>query len=167
MKKIIAIIMCLVIACGVFAACSKKEPDKNDPGAAENTSAVTTATITTDSAVIKEADAINLIKSYSAEELSLSDDDYKNCHYLVNKSGIKVENDYYISVIAAITSEKKGDDGKTYVNFDHKGEYFIRYDGKQILKKDMTSEEDKYSELKVKEVPTSAAAQEAAEDTTK
>ncbi len=172
MKKILAVVLCLVMACGVFAACTKKEPEKNDPAIAESTAPVsTTAAVTTDSAKIKESDAIDLIKSYSAKELSLSDEDYKECHFLVNSSGIQIKDDYYISVVAAIMSENTGEDGKTYVNFDHRGEYYIRYDGKQILKKDMSSEEEKYTELEVKELPADDGEKEeteaASEETTK
>ena len=157
MKKVFAILISLVVICSAFAACSK--PQKDQPTTVpETVTAKQVDKTTTDTAKIKNADAANLIKSYSAKQLSLTDKEKKECSFLTNDSGVKIGDDYYISVIAAYKISEKGEDGKTYIKFDHRGEYYIRYDGKKILKKNMDNKEkDEYTELKVKEVPTTEA----------
>lgn len=149
MKKLISILLCVsVIACS-FVACSSKKAEES-PTNDQNV-------VTTDAAVIKEADAINLIqKQYSAVELGLSAEDYETCSFMVASSGAEVDGEYYIKVIATQKQEHKNENGESSFTFDIKGEYYISYDGKKILKKDM-SVEDKYDELEVKEVPTTKA----------
>lgn len=153
MKKVLAIIICLAIAVCAFTACSSKKSDK------EKTTEKTTASsqMTTDTAVIKEADAINLIESYSDKELGLSAKDRKKASFMVAGEGVKIEGENYIEVVATVKKEHKDGDNTTYT-FDHLGMYYIRYDGKKILKKDMKSKEDKYSEMKVKAVPSTTTA---------
>ncbi|MBE6742115.1 MAG: hypothetical protein E7570_07415 [Ruminococcaceae bacterium] len=153
MKKVLAIIICLAIAVCAFTACSSKKPDK------EKTTEKTTASsqMTTDTAVIKEADAINLIESYSDKELGLSAKDRKKASFMVAGEGVKIDGENYIEVVATVKKEHKDGDNTTYT-FDHLGMYYIRYDGKKILKKDMKSKEDKYSEMKVKAVPSTTTA---------
>lgn len=164
MKKILSIVLSLVIIMGVFAGCSGKTDDPKETTKAKETTATTE--VTTDEAVVKEADAIELIKSYSAKELGLSKDDYKKCSFMVGGEGIKIDKAYYIKVIAAIKNSQKDKDGKEVYTFDVKGEYFISYDGKKVLKRDLKSTEDKYDELEVKEVPTKEQTTKA-ESTTK
>ena len=163
MKKIIAVLVSVCLAACVFAACSNKTDDKIDQN--ETGVVVSTSTITTDEAKIIDSDAIKLIKSYSPEELSLTQEQYDNCSFMVSSSGIEVQGDYYVEVIATIKEEHQNDDGTVSYTFDNQGEYFIRYDGKQILKRDVTAaEEDAYEEMEVKEVPTTAS--DSAEETT-
>ena len=157
MKKVLALLICISLVICVFAACSKddKKPEEN--------SVSTTQEITTDDAKIAESDAINLIKSYSAKELGLTDKEYKECSYLVKSSGVKYQKNYYINVIATVKTaheDTTDTDGKkvTTYTFDNKGEYFIRYDGKEILARN--GEDGKYRKLKVKAVPTTVAATE-------
>ena len=162
MKKIFVILICISVVFGVFAACSKD--GKED----KSTTVATTQEITTDDAQIAESDAINLIKSYTPEELGLTDKEYKDCSFLVKKSGVKYKDSYYVNVIATIKTEHEDTtdaDGKkvTSYTFDNKGEYFIRYDGKEILAK---NGDGKYRKLKVKAVPTTTAKAET-ETTTK
>ena len=157
MKKFLSVIICLVLVCTAFAACSNKDK-KDDGNKKTQTTVAKVEQTTTDLAKIKGSDATELIKSYSAEELSLTEEEKKECTYLTNTSGIKIGNEYYISVVVAYANSKKGEDGKTYTNFDHRGEYYIRYDGKKILKKNMKNKEkDEYTELKVKELKTTKA----------
>lgn len=105
--------------------------------------------ITTDNAKITEADAINLIESYSAEELGLTEDKRKECKFMVASAGEKIEKNYYVKVIATIATEHKNEEtGKSTFTFDNQGEYYIRFDGKQILSKNMDG--DDYKELKIK-----------------
>ena len=162
MKKYLLPILAVIICFTVFAACSKNADDSTTDADGKIT------TITTEPAAIIGDHAIKLIKSYSAEELSLTEEEFKECQFMVRKSGNEIHGDYYIQVIATVPTEhKKEGDDNTYYSFDNKGEYYIRYDGKQILKKNM-DEEDSYEELEVKELPTSAddSAHEASSDTT-
>jgi len=123
-KKALALILSAVIIVCAMAGCSAKEEEPS-----------TTAPITTDSAVIKEADAINLIKTYTAQQLGLegSLEDYR---IMVGSSGEEVEGKYYIKVIASKVSEP-GADGT--VTIDTYGQYFISYDGTSILNFDETN----------------------------
>ena len=163
MKKILAILLTLTLVVLAFAACSKAS--KDEPTTVPTVTAKQVERTTTDIAKIKNGDAAELIKSYSAKELSLTDKEKKECSFLTNDSGIKIKDDYYICVIAAYMNSQKGEDGKTYTTFDHRGEYYIRYDGKKILKKNMENKEkDEYTELKVKELKTTEASTEAASD---
>lgn len=175
MKKYFAIVLSIIVIVCAFVACSSgKDGGKDGNKAASvknNTSHIsetqltqtptadskTTTGITTDKAVIKEADAINLIQSYSAKELKLNKDDYKNCSYMVASSGEYLESkkEYYVKVIATIkTAHENNETHEITYTFDTKGEYYIRYDGKQILVRDMDSKKEKFEELKVKPVPT-------------
>ena len=152
MKKLFAVLISLCIVLTVFAACGKNN-DNDDHGNEPESESNAVSVITTDEAKISAADAVDYIRGYSAEELSLSDEDYENCSFMVNNSGVQIENDYYVEVIATIKSAHTNEDGSESYTFDNKGEYFIRYDGKQVLKKDMASDETKYDEMELKELP--------------
>ena len=156
MKKTLVILLSIIVIFAAFAACSK--PTKDQPTTVPSQTVQKVEKTTTDLAKIKNGEAAELIKSYSAKELSLTDKEKKECSFLTNDSGIKIKDDYYICVIAAYMNSQKGEDGKTYTTFDHRGEYYIRYDGKQVLKKNMKNKEkDEYTELKVKEIKTTEA----------
>jgi archaellum component FlaG (FlaF/FlaG flagellin family) len=153
MKKILICIICVAMAVGVFGACAKKDANDKTTAAAQ----ATTEKMTTDSAVIKEADAINLIESYSDDELGLTAKQRKTASFLVASNGVKIEDGNYIEVIATVKKEHKEGD-KTTFTFDNLGVYYIRYDGKKIMRKDMESETPKYIDMKVKAVPSTTAA---------
>ncbi len=166
MKKILIALLCIAMIVAAFAACGKSA-DK-DEKTTENP--MTTQTITTDDAVIANNDAIALIQSYSAKELGLTKQDMKDCSFLVNSSGVKHDGQYYVSVIATIkiaheaTTNDQGEEVISYT-FDKKGDYLIRYDGKEILAKNGDSD---YRKLKVKAVPsTTAHTEKETEKTTK
>lgn len=152
MKKILPILLCVCVIASVFVACSSGK--KDDATTAQSTSS---NIITTDKAKITEADAVNYIQSYDKKELGLTADEMKNCKFMVANSGEKIEKDYYIKVIATVATEHKDKEtGKSTFTFDNKGEYFIRYDGKQVLTRDVKT--GKYSEMKVKKYETTAPA---------
>ncbi len=151
MKKIILCILCLSMVVCAFGACAKNNDEKTT-----GIKQATTEEMTTDSAVIKEADAINLIKSYSDDELGLTAEDRKKASFMVASNGVKIDKKYYIEVIATIKNEHKEGDKITYT-FDNLGVYYIRYDGKKIMRLDMKSEEEKYIDMKIKAVPTTTA----------
>lgn len=129
-KKTISIILCaFIIICSVaFASCSKQE-----------SKAETASAVATEKAKIKDADAINYIESYSSKQLGLTEDDRAKCSFMVASDGEEINGKSYIQVIAAIKKEHKSDDGQATYTFDTKGEYYISFDGDEVLKKDGNS----------------------------
>lgn len=129
-KKAISIILCaFIIICSVaFASCSKQESKTE-----------TASAVATEKAKIKDADAINYIESYSSKQLGLTEDDRAKCSFMVASDGEEINGKSYIQVIAAIKKEHKGDDGQTTYTFDTKGEYYISFDGDEVLRKDGNS----------------------------
>lgn len=139
-KVIVTLLAVFVVACA-FVGCSNNTEDET----------VSSTTITTSPAVIKDSDAVDLIKTYTAEELKLdgSLDDYK---IMVNNSGQEIDGKYYIKVIASKVSEPDAD-GR--VTIDTYGQYFINYDGSEILV--YNEADDTYTPMAdVHEVPESA-----------
>lgn len=140
-KKIFVVVMTVVVAVFAFAGCSDNTEDET----------ASSTTITTAPAIIKDSDAVDLIKTYTAEELKLdgSLDDYK---IMVNNSGHQIDGKYYIKVIASKVSEPDAD-GR--VTIDTYGQYFINYDGSEILIYNET--DDTYTPMAdIHKVPESA-----------
>lgn len=129
-KKAISIILCaFIIICSVaFASCSKQE-----------SKAETASAVATEKAKIKDADAINYIESYSSKQLGLTEDDRAKCSFMVASDGEEINGKSYIQVIAAIKKEHKSDNGQARYTFDTKGEYYISFDGDEVLRKDGNS----------------------------
>lgn len=134
-QKAVAIILGACTICSVltFTACSKQDTTKEE------------SVIVTEKAKIKDADAINYIESYSSKQLGLTEDDRAKCSFMVASDGEEIDGKKYIKIIAAIKNEQKGDDGKTTYTFDTKGEYFISFNGDEVLKKSG----DAYSKLEL------------------
>lgn len=129
-KKAISIILCaFIIICSVaFASCSKQE-----------SKAETASAVATEEAKIKDADAISYIESYSSKQLGLTEDDRAKCSFMVASDGEEINGKSYIQVIAAIKKEHKSDDGQATYTFDTKGEYYISFNGDEVLRKDGNS----------------------------
>lgn len=129
-KKAMSIILCaFIIICSVaFASCSKQE-----------SKAETASAVATEKAKIKDADAINYIENYSSKKLGLTEDDRAKCSFMVASDGEEINGKSYIQVIAAIKKEHKSDDGQATYTFDTKGEYYISFDGDEVLRKDGNS----------------------------
>lgn len=129
-KKAISIILCaFIIICSVaFASCSKQESTTE-----------TASAVATEKAKIKDADAINYIESYSSKQLGLTEDDRAKCSFMVASDGEEINGKSYIQVIAAIKKEHKSDDGQATYTFDTKGEYYISFNGDEVLRKDGNS----------------------------
>lgn len=134
-QKAVAIILGACTICSVltFTACSKQDATKEE------------SVIATEKAKIKDADAINYIESYSSKQLGLTDEEKKACSFMVASDGEEIDGKKYIKIIAAIKNEQKGNDGKTTYTFDTKGEYFISFNGDEVLKKSG----DTYSKLEL------------------
>lgn len=95
--------------------------------------------VATEKAKIKDADAINYIENYSSKQLGLTEDDRAKCSFMVASDGEEINGKSYIQVIAVIKKEHKGDDGQATYTFDTKGEYYISFDGDEVLRKDGNS----------------------------
>jgi hypothetical protein len=136
MKKILSILLASLMIVCVFAGCSNS--DAQD----------TAVEITTDSAKIKNNDAIHYIEdSYTVEELGLADvtEDYS---FMVVSDGFEYNGEYYIKVVANIVTQNEGvtaEDGSKTFSMKTVGEYLISYDATKVLMKNMDTEE--YSEL--------------------
>lgn len=134
-QKTVAIILGACTICSVltFTACSKQDTTKEE------------SVIVTEKAKIKDADAINYIESYSSKQLGLTEDDRAKCSFMVASDGEEIDGKKYIKIIAAIKNEQKGNDGQVTYTFDTKGEYFISFNGDEVLKKSG----DAYSKLEL------------------
>ena len=111
---------------------------------------VVTGEDATAKAEVKDNDAIEKIKTFSAEQLGLSDKDYKlytdnkeQAHSLmVAQQSYIIKGEAYVQVIAAIKKENK--DGTLSITPVMK--YYISFDGETILKED-PKEAGNYQEL--------------------
>ena len=160
MKKFLAVLLAAVTVACMFVACSKAD-DKN-------TTQSTTASVenATDKAKIKDSDAINFIKtSYTKKELGL-DKVKEKYHFMISQNGVKIGKKQYVKVAANIM--KKNDttskDGKQTYSLTPVGEYYISFDGDEVLMKDLKS--GKYKKLENRYQDYSAKGQ-TAQSTTK
>lgn len=160
MKKFLAVLLAAVTVACMFVACSKAD-DKN-------TTQSTTASVenATDKAKIKDSDAINFIKtSYTKEELGL-DKVKEKYDFMISQNGVKIGKKQYVKVAANIM--KKNDttskDGKQTYSLTPVGEYYISFDGDEVLMKDLKS--GKYKKLENRYQDYSAKGQ-TAKSTTK
>ena len=149
MKKFLAVLLAAVTVACMFVACSKAD-DKN----------------TTDKAKIKDSDAINFIKtSYTKKELGL-DKVKEKYDFMISQNGVKIGKKQYVKVAANIM--KKNDttskDGKQTYSLTPVGEYYISFDGDEVLMKDLKS--GKYEKLENRYQDYSAKGQ-TAQSTTK
>ncbi len=160
MKKFLAVLLAAVTVACMFVACSKAD-DKN-------TTQSTTASVenATDKAKIKDSDAINFIKtSYTKEELGL-DKVKEKYDFMISQNGVKIGKKQYVKVAANIM--KKNDttskDGKQTYSLTPVGEYYISFNGDEVLMKDLKS--GKYEKLENRYQDYSAKGQ-TAQSTTK
>lgn len=160
MKKFLAVLLAAVTVACMFVACSKAD-DKN-------TTQSTTASVenATDKAKIKDSDAIDFIKTaYTKEELGL-DKVKEKYDFMISQNGVTIDKKQYVKVAANIM--KKNDttskDGKQTYSLTPVGEYYISFDGDEVLMKDLES--GKYKKLENRYQDYSAKGQ-TAESTTK
>lgn len=160
MKKFLAVLLAAVTVACMFVACSKAD-DKN-------TTQSTTASVenATDKAKIKDSDAINFIKtSYNKKELGL-DKVKEKYDFMISQNGVKIGKKQYVKVAANIM--KKNDttskDGKQTYSLTPVGEYYISFNGDEVLMKDLKS--GKYKKLENRYQDYSAKGQ-TAQSTTK
>ena len=160
MKKFLAVLLAAVTVACMFVACSKAD-DKNTtqstPASVENA---------TDKAKIKDSDAINFIKtSYTKKELGL-DKVKEKYDFMISQNGVKIGKKQYVKVAANIM--KKNDttskDGKQTYSLTPVGEYYISFNGDEVLMKDLKS--GKYKKLENRYQDYSAKGQ-TAQSTTK
>lgn len=127
-KKIIAVVLSVCVIAGLaitLSSCSSKEE--------------TTTVITTDNAVVKKADCLEVIKSYTTEELGLEGtwDDYNFVGHVPDGVEIKdgTHDGYYIEV--KVGNKTQNEDGTNKIEIS--GDYFISFDGKTILSYDAST----------------------------
>lgn len=160
MKKFLAVLLAAVTVACMFVACSKAD-DKN-------TTQSTTASVenATDKAKIKDQDAIKFIQNaYTKKELGL-DKVKEKYDFMISQNGVTIDKKQYVKVAANIM--KKNDttskDGKQTYSLTPVGEYYISFDGDEVLMKDLES--GKYKKLENRYQDYSAKGQ-TAESTTK
>lgn len=160
MKKFLVVLLAAVTVACMFVACSKAD-DKN-------TTQSTTASVenATDKAKIKDSDAINFIKTaYTKKELGL-DKVKEKYDFMISQNGVKIGKKQYVKIAANIM--KKNDttskDGKQTYSLTPVGEYYISFDGDEVLMKDLKS--GKYKKLENRYQDYSAKGQ-TAQSTTK
>lgn len=160
MKKFLAVLLAAVTVACMFVACSKAD-DKN-------TTQSTTASVenATDKAKIKDSDAVKFIQNaYTKEELGL-DKVKEKYDFMISQNGVTIDKKQYVKVAANIM--KKNDttskDGKQTYSLTPVGEYYISFDGDEVLMKDLES--GKYKKLENRYQDYSAKGQ-TAESTTK
>lgn len=141
MKKILAVLAVIVIACTAFAACSKNED------ATTTVVHETAVQIETEEAKIKESDAIDFIKNaYTEKELGLDGAD-GNYSFMIASSGVEIDGEKYVRVVAnnPVKNDTTNEDGKETYRMETLGEYYISFDGKKVLMKN--SDGEGYTEL--------------------
>lgn len=160
MKKFLAVLLAAVTVACMFVACSKAD-DKN-------TTQSTAASVenATDKAKIKDSDAIKFIQNaYTKKELGL-DKVKEKYDFMISQNGVKIGKKQYVKVAANIM--KKNDttskDGKQTYSLTPVGEYYISFDGDEVLMKDLKS--GKYKKLENRYQDYSAKGQ-TAQSTTK
>lgn len=160
MKKFLAVLLAAVTVACMFVACSKAD-DKN-------TTQSTTASVenATDKAKIKDSDAIKFIQNaYTKKELGL-DKVKEKYDFMISQNGVKIGKKQYVKIAANIM--KKNDttskDGKQTYSLTPVGEYYISFDGDEVLMKDLKS--GKYKKLENRYQDYSAKGQ-TAQSTTK
>ena len=160
MKKFLAVLLAAVTVACMFVACSKAD-DKN-------TTQSTTASVenATDKAKIKDQDAIKFIQNaYTKKELGL-DKVKEKYDFMISQNGVKIGKKQYVKVAANIM--KKNDttskDGKQTYSLTPVGEYYISFDGAEVLMTDLKS--GKYKKLENRYQDYSAKGQ-TAQSTTK
>lgn len=142
MKKILSILLCLCLTVCVFAGCSSKKSNSENKETTE-----TTVENPTDDAKIKDSDAIEFIKNaYTKKELGL-DKVKEKYSFMISSSGEVIEGKKYIKVAANVMNKNDTTNASGQVTYTMKpvGEYYISYDGKTVLMKDLDS--GKYTEL--------------------
>ncbi len=159
MKKFLAVLLAAVTVACMFVACSKADGKST-------TQSTTISENATDKAKIKDSDAINFIKTaYTKKELGLDKvkEDYS---FMISQNGVKIDKKQYVKVAANIM--KKNDttsaDGKQTYSLTPVGEYYISFDGDEVLMKDLKSGEYKKLENRYQDY---SAKGETAESTTK
>lgn len=164
MKKIVLFIMIVVVIVSVFAACSSgsvdnketvsknttvSEAKKNDNKDNNETTKIVENLVTTaiskipvEDAEISGYDATKLISDKDAKSLGLKGktEDYK---FMLVSEGKEIDGKNYIEIVAMET-KKENEDGT--MDVETKGDYFVSYDGKKLLVRDLVTGE--FSEIK-------------------
>lgn len=159
MKKSIVSIIAIILTFSVFVACSAKTDNSQDTinekttvsenGKVEGTTKIVENLVTTqiakdpiEKAEISGYEATQLISSKDAKVLGL-EGSTKDYRFMLASEGKVIDNINYIEVLAMINGEENKDGS---LNVTTAGDYFVSYDGKKILVRDLTTGE--FSEIK-------------------
>ncbi len=125
-KSVITAVLAMALVACMFAGCSSSEPGEE----------------------IAASDAVNLMKTYTAEELGVEGEleDYS----ILSSSDKEIDGETYYEIAIAIVSEP--DENDNSVDIDFKARFYVSYDGSKILQYD--EENDTYTEFKdVHDIP--------------
>lgn len=86
---------------------------------------------TTQEAELQPNEAIDLIANLSEEQLQLKNKDKYS--FMMNNSAFQIDGEKYIQIIAAIKKET----GKGSISITPVAKYYVRFDGKVLLREDM------------------------------
>lgn len=144
MKKFLAVLLVGIIVVSVSLAYTNSNKEEKTT----TSNVATTKEIPTDTAVLKESEALSLFQSgiYSEKELGL-DKIERSYTFMIAGNGFEYDGGKYVRVVANCPSKT----GETTPNGDEKytlttvGEYLISFDGKTILMKNFETGE--YKEL--------------------
>ncbi len=159
-KVLIAVLALVLIICCVFAACKSGETEEVQPPVGDEE-------ITLDTAVIKNADSIALIKSYDPSELGL-EGSWEDYDWVAHKSeGVYIDNGKYKGYFVRVEVGNKNYNEDGTFDVTTAGIYYISYDGETLLH--YYPENDTYEKIKnVHDIPevTLAGESTTAADTT-
>lgn len=157
--------MAVVMVCVCFVSCSSpaKEEEKE----------VNTTAVPTEKAKIKESEAIHFIQdAYTAEELGLADID-KNYSFMVASDGVEIDGKNYIKVVAnvIVRNDVTSEDGKETFSMETMGEYYISFDAKEVMMKNIETGkfielENRYESFKASRESSAPAAETSTQEST-
>lgn len=146
MKKIFTVALCAVLCLCVFVGCSKNGDDASSDKTTAQDDKTTVSQLATDTAKITGAEAIALLKSYSAKELGLDKvkEDYQ---FMLNTVGTEIDGEKYVRAEAgAMVPSGKGEDGNETYQMKTYKTFYISYDGKKLL---VAQGDDKYKTIEI------------------
>ena len=138
-KFLIELIIAVILMAGVAVAGAVIESKRPIVSEAQEMKMSVTASVkeaqdgksAADAAKLKPNEAIDVISKLSEEQLQLKNKDKYS--FMVNNAAFEINGKTYIQVIAAI----KKDNGNGSISITPVAKYYVRFDGKELLREDM------------------------------